>query len=233
MALLASWPVSRTTGSKAVRRLLAALCIALLVAPSIDAAPRRPGAPVALRSGLQFFASACSPFAYTGTPLYQSLALSDTWTATGTTLTTNAVSSPACTTTGAKLIENTATSLHVGQKTVDFTITQASHTLTVFFQPIGSRTLGLELIDSAFASGSHVDVSGACAVTNNYTYGTRFSANSASVSLVNGWCKVVLNSTYATSDTEITVQAIVTNAGSTSYAGDGASGLALWGVDFR
>jgi hypothetical protein len=217
-----------------VRRFALILGALALAAAPATAAPKRPGSPLGLRaSGFRFLGSTCSAFSYTGTPLYQSLALTDTWTPGANTLTTNAVFSPACATTGAKLIENTATSAHTGQKTVDFAITAAVHTLTLFYQPVGARSIGVEIDDSSFASGSHVDVSSACVVTNNYVFGTRFSGNSASVSTVNGWCKIVLNTTYATSDTEISIFISNTNAGSTNYAGDGVSGVALWGVDFR
>jgi hypothetical protein len=240
-----------------LRRLILALCLALtglaapvtaqtpapsLDLPSLNWHPHksdliRPGRSPGFRPGITLF-QLCSPIpGYTGTPLYQSLALTDTWATTNAALVTNNVVAPVCTTTAALLTENSATGVHNVGKSPSVTITTGAHTLTAYAKRVtGSRNLDMNAQDSTFSSGIGAQFNlGTCAVNSSFSFGSRFSSVTVTATSVSGgWCKLQAVITYASSDTGIYIPFDMLNSTFTSsYAGDGASSIALWGVDFR
>lgn len=182
--------------------------------------------------------SACVPFSYTGTPVYQSLAFTDSWSPTAATFPTNVALSPACTTTAASLVENTATASHLAQKNVTVGITARNYTTTWFAKRgVGGspRNFQLNLSNEAFNAGATLIVDlGSNTVNTQFAFGTGWSFVSASTTLQpNGYCKCVFTVGVAV-DTGMIFQFILNNASfSQSYLGDGVSNVLFWGLDFR
>lgn len=176
----------------------------------------------------------CRTFSYTGTPLYQSLALTDSWTSTNVSLTNNFLVSPACITTGAQITENTATAFHGVQKQPVAVVPAGSHTLTVFAKrTFETRNVTINPQDTTFISGVDIVVDlGACVVLSFDGFGN-FSTPAVTTQFINSWCQVITTWTYAVPDTGIFLFFGEANGTTTSYLGDGLSSIGLWGVDFR
>lgn len=180
----------------------------------------------------------CVTFSYAGTPVYQSLAFTDSWSPTAATFPTNVALSPACTITAASLVENTATASHLAQKNVTVGITARNYTTTWFAKRgVGGspRNFQLNLSNEAFNAGATLIVDlGSNTVNTQFAFGTGWSFVSASTTLQpNGYCKCVFTVGVAV-DAGMIFQFILNNASfSQSYLGDGVSNVLFWGLDFR
>lgn len=181
--------------------------------------------------------STCSPFSYSGTPIYQTLTYADSWTAVGSTLTTNFATSPACTTTAAQIKENSSTSTHTIQKNaLPATTALQVVTYTNFAaRSVGTRNVQFFIQDlSTFSNGfsALVDLSN-CTINTSFANGG-FVLVTNTASTVNGFCKYV--GTFTANAQAAGFQAVVLELNgsfATSYLGDGASAIAVWGLDWR
>jgi hypothetical protein len=183
----------------------------------------------------------CTPVTYPASPLYQSLALTDSrWSATVSTLATNAIQSPTCALTGATLTETvSAMQAHYAQNTVSVSFAGA-HQVTTFFQQVtGTRNVYDFLYDHADRGSMSVGVNLANCTALSALPATARSpwtngAASVASQFINGaaWCKVVMTFN-ATTSTQISPTFFMLNGTRESYVGDGTSSIGIWGYDFR
>lgn len=187
--------------------------------------------------GAVLLAPGCSPVpAYAASPLYQSLALTDTWGVESATLSTNKLQSPVCSNTAAKVAETTAASTgHDTNKQIAVTLLGAtSYTLTSYYKMVvGTRNAQLQVNDATFANGAGgVYLASTCTVSSSFVFGT-YTLNSATAARAqNGWCKFTLTFTSVASISPYIFLDLV-NGTNNSYTGDGVSAGGFWGVDLR
>lgn len=150
------------------------------------------------------------------------------WLKTGLqTITANAVANPLNGALTADLmVESTATSEHLLRQTAYTTPGLCSQTLRVYLKPAGRTRVrltwaGANLYGAYFtlADAGSVDTVGA-------------SASASITALADGWylCQLTFVPNSNTSDLRIN---LVSSGTTYNYAGDGASGVYIWGVDLR
>lgn len=150
------------------------------------------------------------------------------WLKTGVTVTQNAAFGPDGTSTADAIVENTANSSHDVANTVTVGAV-APHTLSVYAKANGRSWLRLFAFQSGIASNS---------VWFNLTSGTvgtvaPGASNATITNVGNGWYRCSVTFMPATASA-ITIYAQVTQSGSeTSYAGDGISGVLVWGAQLE
>jgi hypothetical protein len=144
------------------------------------------------------------------------------WTKTRCSITANAIVAPDGTTTADKLIEDTtATSTHGANRII--TLTDATiYTLSVFAKQ-GERSW-IQLIDNTGNNRCTFDL-------NNGIIGTigGSTASAKIESYGNGWYRCSLTFTQSGTVGRIEFKT-ATNSTTTSYTGDGTSGIYLWGA---
>lgn len=143
-----------------------------------------------------------------------------TWTKTRSSVSANAAIAPDGTMTADKLVEDaTATSTHFARQSVTLA---ASTTYTHSVWAKASTRTGIFIDISGVATGSYDLSAGTCSIGGA-------GATGAITSCVSGWYRCELTvSSGAGGATNIDVY--LTSGGTSSYSGDGASGLFLWGA---
>ena len=159
------------------------------------------------------------------------------WTKTASSITANTIVAPDGALTGDALIENTATAEHVLIQTVT-TASNSARSFSVYAKAAGRSVIRLLFDrDAGFtdrcqaifdlASGTVVSASNA---------GTGSGAAGTIVAVGNGWYRCTLTGTPSTT-AGTTLRNIVylqaTSGGSTSYTGDGTSGVFIWGAQLN
>ena len=148
-----------------------------------------------------------------------------TWTKLNASITANATTSPSGVVNADKLIETATSGFHYAT------------------QPAGVVTLGATITTSVFVKSAERTYFGL--YPYNSSAGVKFNLNtgvilsqdvgivSASITSVgNGWYKISA-SVIAIATTPSPWFAILNNSGATSYAGDGTSGLFIWGAQLE
>ena len=150
------------------------------------------------------------------------------WTQNNITVSANNTTAPNGLTTAEKIAETSANNEHNALQAVTVA-SNTSYTLTCYAKK-GERNI---LALSPTAPG----------VSNYYTWfnldtgtiGTSASGNTATITSVgNGWYRCSISRTTGASQTTINVKLGISNADSTSsYTGDGTSGIYLWGAQLE
>jgi hypothetical protein len=143
----------------------------------------------------------------------------------GATVSTNSIASPDGTTTADKLVEDTSTGLHA----VDILnppVTLADYTVSVFVKA-GERNKFQ--ISEVFTVGGNVTFD---LVAGTFTT-TSPAKNGKIENYGNGWWKCSATWPNLTGANTQVLFSILNNSGSSSYAGDGTSGLYLWGAQIE
>jgi hypothetical protein len=146
------------------------------------------------------------------------------WTKTRGTVTANAAVAPDGLTTADKFVENTATGIHEVSRSLSFT-NATSYTFSVYVKAAEITTLRLVLTGSAFT---------AVVISCNLSTGAMTTLSGApdavgSEALPGGWWRFWFRE-LSTATNTATVAYRLDKAGSGSYAGDGTSGVLLWGA---
>jgi hypothetical protein len=148
------------------------------------------------------------------------------WTKAQSTITSNTIVAPDGTLTGDKLVENTATAAHAVQRT-GITITSGiSYTLSVYAKAAERTLIQLQYFDGTtnrFPIFSLVD--GTKVVDNGI--GTNFT----STNVGNGWWRFTITMTSASTAAQVFIYPALVNTN--SYAGDGYSGIYIWGAQLE
>ena len=166
--------------------------------------------------------------------LLQSEDFSTTWSLTGLLSfgagsTVNVTTAPNNTDTADLITENTSTGNHFIQQSVTVA-TGTVYTVSVYAKlPVGStRQVTLFVANTNFTVSPNA--------TFNLSSGTvvnTFNGTASIVSLPNNWYRLVLTTVAATSSGSNAVSIRLNNGTSTSYTGDGTSGLFLWGAQIE
>ena len=152
-----------------------------------------------------------------------------TWSKSGVTVDANSIASPSGAVTADMIIENTANSLHGVRQTVTTPI-GTSYAYSIYLKAAG-RNFALIYSDAGSGFGRYISIpaDGSGGVLGNA------NANDASVTLQylsNGWYRATLLVTSTRTTTMI--EAYASNNGTTStYTGDGTSGIFLWGAQLE
>jgi hypothetical protein len=176
-------------------------------------------------------------FATTSTPVFGIAAFSGAGTTTVSSISVNEViggiaTAPDGTATAEAILENTATSIHRVQQAA----TVANGTacaLSVFVQAIGDRRIYINAIAAAGA-GALFDMTGSGAVVN--VAGTAANRAASITAVGNGWYRCTLSGTGTGAVSAIFFQINLgtsTTAIDDTYAGNGNSGLFLWGAQLE
>ena len=158
------------------------------------------------------------------------------WSPTAVTVTNNVTTAPDGTTTASSLIESSATSAHNDQWST--ALTSGTYTISVYAKPLGSGstrylTLAMQAGASVFYSAVY-DLSAGTVLNTNGLGGCTYIASSITAT-ANGYYRCVLTGTNPYSQQgNISLSNVTTaptaNYGANSYAGDGVSGLYIWGA---
>lgn len=169
--------------------------------------------------------------------IIQSEQLNVTWSPSHVTVTPNAVVAPDGNTTGDLVVEDSATNTHSLIEATGFTPTLGSlNTFSIFGQETGSgakRYLGL-LVQGCFSSTPYAVFDLATGTVT--ATGAGATASVQTVPDMPGWWRCVLSCPATTVNAAASPRVDLSNVNSSavpSYAGDGVSGLYLWGAQFE
>ena len=166
--------------------------------------------------------------------LLQSEDFSTTWSLTGLLSfgagsAVNATTAPNNTDTADLITENTSTGNHFVQQSVAVT-TGTVYTVSVYAKlPVDStRQVTLFVANTNFTVSPNASFN-----LSSGTVVNTFNGTASIVSLPNNWYRLVLTTVAATSSGSNAVSIRLNNGTSTSYTGDGTSGLYLWGAELE
>lgn len=144
-----------------------------------------------------------------------------TWVKGSSTVTANAAASPDGTVTADKLVESAITDVHFARQ--DVTTTAQSYTFSVFAK--AAERSWLQLNNTTVAGSAFFDIA-------NGVVGTTSSATATITPAGNGWykCTITVTATAAANAWRIY---LASSNGTTSYTGDGTSGIYIWGAQLE
>ena len=157
-----------------------------------------------------------------------SQAFSGNWTTSNASLTANATTAPDSSNTATLLYNNSSNSTHYLYGNGNFALSaNATYTFSVYLK---SQNLSYASIQGDGANGYLGAVS-----TFNLSNGTVVSTGSGVTSATitsagNGWYRCVCVSSASASASNAKVAIFLNNGTSTTYTGDGSSGIYVWGV---
>jgi hypothetical protein len=147
-----------------------------------------------------------------------------TWSKIGATVTANTTTAPDGTTTADTLVEDTSTGVHIAFQAGSF-VAGTTYTITVFAKA-GTRTR-LNMINVGGVSyDGYFDL----------LTGTVISSPVGTASITaagNGWYRCQMTSTAGSTSSGNVQFRLVSSGTTTSYTGDGTSGLFLWGAQLE
>ena len=152
-----------------------------------------------------------------------------TWGLTNTTVNTNATTAPDGTTTADKITENTSTGAHTCNISLSSTDPTGFTSYSAYFKTDGRDEVSVRL-DSATTNYILVlfNISTGTIVSQSDN-GNGTLESSSITDVGNGWFRVTISGIIDTSGSTLRVLNSLYNA-SSSYTGDGTSGLFMWGV---
>lgn len=140
------------------------------------------------------------------------------WTKTAATVTVDPVLAPDGTLTADKLSESATTATHFAEQSLG--TLSGTRFVEGWFYPAGRTKGRLQLVGTETAS-----------VDFDLSAGTIIAATGGATirKYDNGWCKVTAVTTFTSATLKAQV-VLLDSAGNASYAGDGTSGLYVWGI---
>jgi hypothetical protein len=151
------------------------------------------------------------------------------WTKNGSTITANSVAAPDSTTTADKIVESSGTSRHeVYVSNVASTTSGSTYTLSVFAKAAERSILQLAFNTVGYPTANFNLATGVVSLAT--------SATASMQKLGNGWYRCSMTAVSALTPLAaayIGVQSSATAPFPTEYAGDGASGIHIWGAQLE
>jgi len=149
-----------------------------------------------------------------------------TWFVDAATVSANATTAPNGTATADKLVENSATSAHDIYQAVGTSQPIGTYIYSMYVKPSGRTKFRLQ--QSATTSyGVLFDLT---ALTATTVVG---GATGTITNAGNGWYRCIMTYTTVAAFAPILVLFLANDAGSVSYAGDGTSGVFMWGAQLE
>ena len=148
------------------------------------------------------------------------------WSKTGATITANATTAPDGLLTADTLVEDTSTGQH---RVIQAATVVASTTYAASFYVKANGRTRFEIFDNASASNT--------SAIFDLSSGTLVSKGAAAitadiVSVGSGWFRVVITTTPAVTTYSHTIR-LISSGTTTSYTGDGTSGIFIWGAQLE
>ena len=153
------------------------------------------------------------------------------WGKSNVTINPNATTAPNGTLTADKLVENTILTQHAITRTVTGISNQTS-TLSIYLKRDGRDSATIYMFDNSYTNGFGTNVNLLTGtITLNYNQGTGVRLNSSITDAGNGWYKCTITGIVGGTSNNIAVYTAIGTT--TSYAGDGTSGVFIWGAQLE
>ncbi len=165
----------------------------------------------------------------------QSEDFSTTWGVTNASISTDAVTAPDGTTTADKLVEasDTAKTHFVDQAA--FNLSNITYTATVYVEPAERTAVRFVFTDNVVASfEATFTLTGSGSIRVSPSDTGNWTNTSASIDpIAGGRYRIVLIGTLGVGQTNCALQLFTDNGSTSTYDGDGSSGLYLWGAQLE
>jgi len=149
------------------------------------------------------------------------------WIKSNASVTANATTSPSGLLNGDALIENTATANHEIVQTTSVT-TGVSYTFAIYVKANGRDKFKIQLANQFAATAlAYYDL------VTGLTYSVGAAAAASMTSVGNGWFRCIITSTATSTGTAIHYSTLVSTGTTTTYLGNGTSGVFLWGAQLE
>jgi len=151
------------------------------------------------------------------------------WTKTRATITANSVASPDGATTADTLIEDTTvTNTHTVTRSITSFVAGDSYTFSLYVKAQSTRNIRLDLPSTLFGGTTMAvfDVNAGTVVSSTGSPTTKIE------SVGNGWYRVSISKLCTIGGTG-SVTMLLSSGTTTSYTGDGVSGIYLWGAQLE
>jgi hypothetical protein len=150
---------------------------------------------------------------------------SATWSKSGSTITANATTAPTGTTVADKLVEDTSTGTHITTQSISLggSVDNSAYVISVFAK--ASERTRCQLFDNAQASSGITSF--------DLSNGTVVSGTGTITAVGNGWYRCSVFPLKSTSITSTLTIRLISTGTTTSYTGDGTSGIFVFGAQLE
>jgi hypothetical protein len=156
------------------------------------------------------------------------------WAKANVSVTANAATAPDGTVTADKIVENSSTVEHFIERQAIRAKTNADICWSFYAKAAGRTRFGINIFDSVTANNLAVNINLATGtIVNSGAAGTASNLTVAITSAGDGWYRVKISGKAASTDSGSLYSVrmyLSNNSGVNNYAGDGVSGIYMWGA---
>ena len=154
------------------------------------------------------------------------------WSKINATVSADAVSAPDQSLAADKIVSSSSTETQAISESIAGSDATVANTLSIYFKAAEWEYLILRMGDSVLTNFVQATfrANGSGAVSSETNSGNGSGASGSIESIANGWYRAILTGTPDTSAGTIAVRAYASHGDTTSGAGDGSSGLYVWGA---